>query len=80
MTSHDLNTMPMARRCEADTSIHQPCVNASINVASADALAGAPSASRRRCAAGSLERTIPAAETPRGRTTNSLQRIPEGAA
>jgi hypothetical protein len=71
MRSHDLNTISMAQGGLADTSIHQPCVNASINVANADALADAPSARRRRCAAGSLERTIPAAETPHGRPTSS---------
>jgi hypothetical protein len=38
----------------------------------ADALAGPPSARRRRSAAGSLERTIAAAAAPRGRSTNSL--------
>lgn len=46
----------------------------------ADALAGPPSARRRRSAAGSLERTIAAAEAPCGRSTNSLTTVPEGAA
>jgi hypothetical protein len=72
MTTRDLKRTSMEHGCEADTSIHEPCANASINVADADVLAEPPSPRRRRSAADSLDRTIPAAEGPRGRSTNSL--------
>ena len=85
MTTRDLKRTSMAHGCEADTSMHQPRANVSINVANAERCIGEPTIDtlpvlRGRIKIGSLERTIAAAEAPCGRTTNSLTTVPEGAA
>jgi len=85
MTTRDLKRTSMAHGCEADTSMHQPRANVSINVANAERCIGgltidALPVLRGRIKIGSLERTIAAAEAPCGRSTNSLTTVPEGAA
>lgn len=85
MTTRDLKRTSMAHGCEADTSMHQPRANASINVANAERCIGGPTIDtlpvlRGRIKIGSLERTIAAAEAPCGRSTNSLTTVSEGAA
>jgi hypothetical protein len=83
MTTRDLKRTSMAHGCEADTSMHQPRANVSINVANAERCIGGPTIDtlpvlRGWIKIGSLERTI--AEAPCGRSTNSLTTVPEGAA
>src|SRR5262249_23131188 len=85
MTTRGLKKKAMAHGCEADTSMHQPRANVSINVANAERCIGGPTIDtlpvlRGRIKIGSLERTIAAAEAPCGCSTNSLTTVPEGAA
>ena len=67
MTTRDLKRTSMAHGCEADTSMHQPRANVSINVANAERCIGGPTTDtlptlRGRIKIGPLERTIAAAE------------------
>src|SRR5215510_8951154 len=83
MTTRDLKRTSMAHGCEADTSMHQPRANVSINAANAERCIGGPTIDTLpvlpgRIKIGSLERTIAAAEAPCGRSTNSTHHCAGG--
>jgi hypothetical protein len=69
----------MEHGCEADTSIHQPCANASINVAKRRCI-GRPTIGTPPALGGrSLERSLPLRHRAAAPQTHS-PRMPEGAA